>query len=259
MKLFAQRSSWASSLITGITGWLGTLAIGSLILSQQNTIGSICLLSLAGGTVQVLLLRMLFFRLNMHKHLVYGALWGGISGSMLFFAALPIMPELAAHAILWSGFFVFNGINIGGYLSYFHIDDNKIRQEAHTAGQRTDYGRDAHWLEPVAFGVFAYLAGCLPISLETGVMVLLTGAFSGVVAAGFSHFSPDSWKSSPWKLGIMILAMGSLQGLLSGSLFISIADDILAPWYLAGITGGILTYATTLIRGKALAKRYGPE
>src|SRR5205085_11201905 len=96
------------------------------------------------------------------------------AGSTFVFPLPPLWICVAAGAFI--------GGNVGLYLAYFHQDDRKIE----AAGR--DYGRDAHWLDPFAYGAAAYLLAFLPASVALGVSAFAVGAMVGVVAAATSHF-----------------------------------------------------------------------
>ena len=64
--------------------------------------------------------------------------------------------------------------------------------------------RDAHWLEPFAFGAAAYLVVLAPRTLDLAVYAFLVGAIAGVFAAGASHFSPDRWKERTQGLILLV-------------------------------------------------------
>src|SRR6185295_11184393 len=120
--------------------------------------------------------------------------------------------------VIWLVNGIYIGIAVGLFLCYFHRDDRRIESEAQGKLQPVDYGRDAHWLEPFAFGSLAYLIGFVPGSFSLAVTVLVIGAMSGVVAAGVSHFFIFTVPRNsvlPILLGIVAgLVQGALSGLL---------------------------------------------
>jgi hypothetical protein len=155
---------------------------------------------------------------------------------------------------MWLANGVYIGLAVGAFLSYFYRDDRENELSAKERGIAPRYGRDAHWLEPFAFGAFAYLITFLPRSPGLGVYVFVVGAFSGVFAAGSSHFSPDRWKGSKLML-LLILAVGSLLGAVSSLLFREFAAEFWGRYWVLGAVAGFLTYLSTFLRGRSLAKR----
>ena len=102
---------------------------------------------------------------------------------------MACVAELARHpavTLLVAGYI---GAPVGAFLSYFRADDARIEAAARAQGRPVDYGRDAHWLDPFAYGAAAYLAVFLPRTLAAGVATAIVGAMVGVVAAGVSHSS----------------------------------------------------------------------
>jgi hypothetical protein len=145
---------------------------------------------------------------------------------------------------------------VGGFLSYFYMDDKKIFDAAGGKRPDTSFGRDAHWMEPFGFGVIAYLLAFLPFRhFDLTVNVIIVGAISGVAAAGASHFSPDGWKRSLPLLALIIIVIGGLQGALSGWLLRTYSDQLPLSYWLHGALGGIITYAMTFARGRQLAAK----
>ena len=117
-----------------------------------------------------------------------------------------------------------------------------------------NHGRDAHWLEPFAYGALCFGAVFAPRDQDAAVYVVLLGAFVGVVAAGISHFTPDRFKFRliPWSL---LALSGALPGLIAGWLLREFA-----PWFWLGslrlgVCAGVVTFVVTLLRGRQLADR----
>src|ERR1043165_5649506 len=192
MNPFNQRSSLPSSLLTGIIGWIGWMFIGPLIFGFSFPAKDLLLIALVSTVVQIAFLRLLFFPLQMHRHLFIGALWGTVSAIAMFYATRYFYPQMADHPVAWLLIYIYIGAPVGGFLSYFYIDDKKIFDAADGQKSDTTFGRDAHWLEPFGFGVIAYLIAFLPFQhFDLAVNVFIVGAISGVAAAGASHFSPD--------------------------------------------------------------------
>jgi hypothetical protein len=253
MNRFQQRSSWPSSLLTGLIGWIGWIFIGPLIFGINVGIKTQLLIALPAAIAQIALLRLLFFVLQLHRHLFAGIFWGLASAIALYFAAAYFFPELKGHMLYWLLIYGYAGAPVGGFLSYFYRDDHKLHEEQKNTVQ-VNYGRDAHWLEPFGFGVVAYIIAFLPFTdLQFALNVVITGAVSGVAAAGASHFSPDKWKRSYLLLGLLILTLGTVQGGLTGLLFRNCDEKLAGNYLLKGATGGVLTYLITFIRGRQLA------
>jgi len=253
MNSFQQRSSWPSSLFTGIIGWIGWIFIGPLIFGIDTSFTMQLTLALGAAIIQIVLLRLLFFPLRMHRHLIIGILWGIASAAGIYYTACSIFPELQQHVLYWLLIFLYAGAAVGGFLTYFYRDDNKIHTEQQH-NEQINYGRDAHWLEPFAFGVIAYLLAFLPYTQPQIILnIIITGAVSGIAAAGASHFSPDKWKHSYLLLIILATGLGLAQGLLTGLLFRNYPVDMTGNYLLKGAIGGMLTYLLTFLRGRQLA------
>lgn len=253
MNRFQQRSSWPSGLLTGLIGWLGWIFIGPLIFGITVDIKTQLLVAIPSAIIQVLALRLLFFVLQMHRHLFVGIFWGLATAIGLYFAAVHFFPGLNEHRFYWLLIYAYVGAPVGGFLSYFYRDDHKLHEEQKNEAQ-VNYGRDAHWLEPFGFGVAAYLLAYLPFTdAQFALNIIITGAVSGVAAAGASHFSPDKWKRSYLLLGLLILVLGAAQGALTGLLFRHYDETLAGNYVLKGMAGGVLTYLITFLRGRRLA------
>ncbi len=181
------------------------------------------------------------------------AFWGGLTGVAAVIAERQAVSLLNEHSLVWE----FNGLYIGSavglFLRYFYRDDRRIESEA--AGRPIDYGRDAHWLEPFFFGAVAYLVAFLPRSFSLGIIILVIGAMSGVVAAGVSHFfifTVSRRSLLPIMLSILV---GIGQGALSGLLFRPFAGELFLHPLVHGAIAGSLTYLMTAVRGRALANK----
>lgn len=256
MNPLQQRSSWASSIVTALVGWLGFVFIGPLMFGFKMAPGIQVALAVSSAIVQVIILRSLFFVLQMHRHILIGAFWGLVSVLLMYYITSIIYPPLKDHAFAWMLNYAYIGTPVGGFLSYFYIDDKKIFDA--TGGQQpdTNFGRDAHWLEPFAFGAAAYLLVCFPFAhFDLTINTLIVGAISGVAAAGASHFSPDKWKKSIVLLAIIIIGLGGVQGFITGFLLRSYADELYANYLILGAASGILTYLMTFARGRQLAAK----
>ena len=257
-----QRSSRPSSYATGLIGWNGFLVLVALALGYPIPATTIFLVGTLAAIAQVTLLRAAFVALGLDRSLLSGGLWGGLSGVALILAALGPFPALRAHPIVWVLDGAYIGLAVGLFLAYFHRDDRAIEAElgaAGVAGQPVDYGRDAHWLEPFAFGAAAYLVVFLPRSPDLALAALVVGALGGVVAAGVSHFFLFAeWRASALPL-LAGVAAGLLQGAASGFLFRQWDGQLPVAPPLLGALAGAATYLLTTLRGRALARCEGVE
>lgn len=254
MNPFKQRSSLPSSILTGLVGWLGFMFVGPLIFGFTAPPLWLFLVGLISALAQVLFLRLSFFILQMQRHILVGAFWGLATVIVMYFITSYLYPGMKAHNFYWILIYAYIGAPIGGFLSYFYKDDKKIFDENGGQHPDTDFGRDAHWLEPFGFGAIAYLIVFFPFThFDATINVFIVGAISGVAAAGASHFSPDKWKYSLSSILLIILVMGTLQGLVTGLLLRSYSQELYANYLILGIGGGILTYLITFIRGRQLA------
>jgi hypothetical protein len=249
-----RRSSWPSSFVTSLVGWISFSIMVPLAAGYSGPPWPLLGIAAVMAIAQVVILRLAFFVLRMDRGLWIGAVWGGVTGALLIWIGGQLFPLLRAQPLLWLANGLYIGLAVGAFLSYFYRDDREIELAAQQQGTPAQYGRDAHWLEPFAFGAAAYLIVFLPRSPGLGFYVFVVGAFVGVFAAGSSHFSPDRWKGSVVML-ILILAAGSLLGALSSLLFRQFASDFWGRYWLLGAIAGFLTYLMTFLRGRSLAKR----
>jgi len=250
-----RRSSWPSSFVTGLVGWISFSIIVPLAFGYSGPPWPLVEIAIVMAVVQILILRLAFFPLRMGRGLAWGALWGGASSALLIWLggrfAFPLLRE---RPYLWLANGIYIGLAVGAFLSYFYRDDHEIQEKAREQGQTPQYGRDAHWLEPFAFGAVAYLIAFLPRSLGLAFYILVVGAFVGVFAAGSSHFSPDRWKDSLLMFPL-ILAAGAGLGAASSLLFRQFAAEFRASYWVMGAIAGFLTYLMTFLRGRSLARQ----
>jgi len=255
----ARRSSWPSSLVTGLVGWISFSIIVPLAFGYSGAPWPLLRIAVVFAVLQILVLRLTFLAVRMNRGLLVGALWGGLTAVLLIAAGLSrvsggFFSLLRDRPVLWLVNGAYIGMAVGAFLSYFYRDDREIEEKAAQQGERATYGRDAHWLEPFAFGALAYPLAFLPSSPGLAFYVFIVGAFSGVFAAGASHFSPDRWKNS-WPGLLLILAAGSLLGMASSLLFRQFAGEFRGHYWVMGALAGFLTFLSTFLRGRSLARR----
>jgi hypothetical protein len=248
-----RRSSWPSSFVTGLIGWIGFFIILAVILGDLRSTGEIVVLATTAAIAQVLVLRILFFVLRLDRSMLAGGISGGVTAAITMFVIMRLTTVFDAHPILWMLNAVYIGIAVGLFLSYFYRDDRRIEGEAAASGKPVDYGRDANWLEPFFFGAVAYLIAFVPRSFDLAVIVAVIGAVSGVVAAGVSHFFVFSSSRRSIVPVLFCVVAGAVQGALSGLLFYSFAHELFRSPIVHGAIAGGLTYLMTAIRGRSLA------
>jgi len=250
-----RRSSWPSSLITGLIGWNGFFVIVAVILGDSRSAGTFFLLATIAAVAQVCFLRLLFFFLRLNRNVLSAAFWGGLTGAAAVFAETRATSLFNQHRFIWIVNGLYIGTAVGLFLRYFYRDDRRIESEAGVSGRPIDYGRDAHWLEPFFFGAVAYLIAFLPKSFSLAVIILVIGAMSGVVAAGVSHFFIFAVRRESLLPILLSLLAGAAQGALSGLLFRPFAGELLLEPLVHGAIAGALTYLMTALRGRTLASK----
>ncbi len=249
---FKQRSSWPSSVATGLIGWVGFAIIVPLVLGNPGPLRRLLLMSVLAAIVQVIVLRVGFSVLRMDRGIPTGALWGGVTAAMIVGGELWVFPELRDHPVIAMATGIYVGIPVGGFLSYFHNDDRKIQKAAKAAGRPVDYGRDAHWLDPFVYGALAYEIALLPHTADVAICAAVVGMIVGVVAAGVSHFILSNWGNSAATIPAAMLA-GAVIGAPTGLLFRLYESSLLLPPLAEGAIAGALTFLTTSIVGRKLA------
>jgi len=130
LKLLQQRSSWPSSLLTGLIGWNGFAVIVPLALGYAETLRPLLLMASGAAVIQVVVLRLAFVPLRMHRSLMAGAIWGGLTAIPLVLGAAQYAELVGQHPwiALLTGIYV--GIPVGVFLAYFHRDDREIEAAA---------------------------------------------------------------------------------------------------------------------------------
>jgi hypothetical protein len=245
----SRRSSIASSLTTGLIGWNGFVVLAALALGYDGAPWTLFGAATIGAIVEVVVVRTLMLAICIDWNVKSGAIAGAAFGAVAYGAARICGFDLVrANPIAWALALVSMAGAVGAFLAYFERDDRAL--EAKTPRGPSRYGRDAHWLEPFGFGAIAYALAYGPRDASFIAYVVVVGAVSGVVAAGVSHFSPDAWKRTAvgW---LAALAVGAGQGVIAGWL--------LRRGFALGVLGGVMTYAVTFARGRALAAREEKE
>ena len=250
-----RRSSWPSSFVTGLIGWIGFFVIVGVALGNASLAGTLFLLASAAAITQVFVLRLLFFILRLDRSMIAGAVWGGLTGVALMLIETRVTRIFDPHLVIWLLNGAYIGIAVGIFLGYFFRDDRRKEERAAVNNKPVDYGRDAHWLEPFFFGAVAYLIGFLPNSFALAVIILVIGAISGVVAAGVSHFFIFAVARKSIFPILLCLLVGAIQGAISGLLFRQFAADLSLSPFVHGAIAGSLTYLVTAIRGRSLASK----
>lgn len=251
-KVLKRRSSWPSSLVTGLIGWNAFAIITPLGLGYAGAATDLLTLASIAAFGQVVLLRLGFGPLRMARAVWVGAVWGTVTAVVIVAAEMAIFPLARSHWLVALLIGVYVGPAVGAFLSYFHRDDRRI--EAAAQGRDVDYGRDAHWLDPFLYGAVAYLVAFVPRTLELAIISAVVGSFVGVAAAGVSHFFLSRSGNAAWTIPVAG-ATGAAIGAASGFLFRNHQSLLLLRWPLAGAIAGALTFALTAAVGRLLARR----
>jgi hypothetical protein len=251
---FKQRSSWPSSIATGLIGWIGVSSIVSLAVGHAGHLMEIVFMALLAALVQVVFLRLAFTRLRMERGIAAGALWGGISAAVIAAGGIAMFPLLQEHPAIALVTGLYAGIPVGAFLSYFHADDRRIEAEAMAAGELVDYGRDAHWLDPFVYGALSYEVALFPRASDAVIAAAVVGMIVGVVAAGVSHFILSRWQNMTGTVPAATIA-GVALGIVTGFLFRQYAPQLLFPPLVSGGIAGGLTFLVTAVVGRRLARR----
>jgi hypothetical protein len=253
-RLLRQRSSWPSSLATGLIGWNGISVIVALGLGYGSSVLELMAVASVVAVAHVVALRLLFKPLGLGRSVWRGAVWGGVAALVLLGAAYPLAAVVRDHLLAAAATALYVGAPVGVFLSYFHRDDRRIEEEAARAGRPVDYGRDAHWLDPFLYGAAGYALAYAAPSAGLVLAAAVVGSFVGVVAAGVSHFFLSRWGNAAWTAA-PATAVGAGLGAASGFLFRGHAAEAMADVYLLGAAAGALTFLATSLVGRFLAKR----
>ena len=251
-KFLQQRSSWLSSLLTGLIGWNGFVVIVPLALGYTQSLRPLLLVASGAAVIQVVVLRLVFVPLRMHRSLVAGAIWGGLTAVPLVLRAGKFCELVGHHSWIAMVTGVYVGIPIGTFLAYFHRDDRKIEAEAIATGVAVDYGRDAHWLDPFIYGAVCYLIAGIPLTVDAVISCTTVGSIVGVFAAGVSHFGLSRWNNAIWTIPALAL-LGLGLGTATGILFRNYGHSLGVPYLVVGALGGMLTCVVTATMGRHLS------
>lgn len=249
---FKRRSSWPSSIATGLIGWVGFAIIVPLGLGRAGPLGNLFLMAALAALIQVIVLRLAFSALRLDRAIRAGAVWGGVTAALIVAGEMALFAELRAYPGIATATGIYVGIPVGAFLSYFHRDDRRIEAEAKAAGHPVDYGRDAHWLDPFVYGALAYEVALLPRTLDVALGAAVVGMIVGVVAAGVSHFILSRWRNSTGTIPAAMVA-GAVLGTPTGLLFRSFEANLLLPLLAEGAIAGALTFLATAAVGRRLA------
>ncbi|HEX2731590.1 MAG TPA: hypothetical protein VHM70_08300 [Polyangiaceae bacterium] len=249
--IFQRRSSWPSSLVTGLIGWNAFVLIVVLVMGYHGSPFPVFGYASSVGVLQVVTMRLGFGLLRLERRVAHGAVWGALIGTALALALRSLLPFWQDKLAWLLATALYTGAPVGAFLSYFQRDDQQILEQ--TRGERR-FGRDAHWLEPFAFGALIYASAFVLELVKLGFFVVPVGAMVGVFAAGASHFSPDRLKNHAAWFGVVGL-VGAGFGVASGWLFrqFSLSFDPLVH----GACAGAATFVITFLRGRSLARRFG--
>src|SRR5262245_53710261 len=161
-EVLRRRSSWPSSFVTALIGWNGFATVAALAFGRGALLASLLPIASVAAVVQVPLLRA---RLRLARRPA-GVAWGAIAGAatalLLAVAAVAWLPELAQHPLVTLLVAGYIGAPVGAFLSYFREDDARIAGAARAHSRPVDYGRDAHWLDPFAYGAVTFIVFFLP-------------------------------------------------------------------------------------------------
>jgi len=251
-RVLKRRSSWPSSVVTALIGWNGFATVAALGFGRAPLLPSLLGVASACAVVQVLALRARLRVARRPDGVIAGAIAGAVTALLLAPGAMAVLAELAWHPLLTLLVAAYIGAPVGAFLSYFRRDDERIQQESCSRGGPVDYGRDAHWLDPFAYGAAAYLVVFTPTALGAVLATALVGAMVGVVAAGVSHFFLARFANAPFTIPVAAVA-GAPLGAATGWLLRAVPHAVPAP--ITGALAGAACFAITAAVGRRLAAR----
>jgi hypothetical protein len=227
--------------------------VAALAFGRAAQLGALLPVASACAVLQVTVLRARLRFARRPDGVAAGAIAGAAAALVLAAAAMACVTELGRHPVVTALVAGYIGAPVGAFLSYFRADDARIEAAARARGRAVDYGRDAHWLDPFAYGAAAYLAVFVPRALWSGVGAAIVGAMVGVVAAGVSHFFLARLRNAPITIPMAALAgapLGAITGLLLRG-----AGRAPLPAPATGALAGMVCFAITAAVGHRLARR----
>jgi len=248
-----RRSSWPSSFVTALIGWNGFATIAALAFGRAALLPRLLAIAIGCAMLQVLALRARLRFARRPDGLVGAAIAGTVSALLLSLAAMSCVGDLNRHRVVTLLVAAYIGAPVGVFLSYFRRDDARIAAAARAQARPVDYGRDAHWLDPFAYGAVAYLVVFAPGAAWSGLTAAIVGAMVGVVAAGVSHFFLARFDNAPVTIPIAAVA-GMPLGALTGWLLRTGGPSAVSET-LRGVVAGALCFAITAAVGRRLAVR----
>lgn len=251
-QVLKRRSSWPSSVVTALIGWNGFATVAALGFGRAWLLPSLFGVASACAVAQVLALRARLRFARRPDGVVAGAVAGAFTAVLLAPGAMAVLAELAWHPWVTLLAAAYIGAPVGAFLSYFRRDDGRIQRAARARGLPVDYGRDAHWLDPFAYGAAAYLAVFTPMAPGALLATAIVGAMVGVVAAGVSHFFLARFDNAAFTIPLAAIA-GAPLGAATGWLLRAIPHAVPVP--VTGALSGIVCFAITAAVGRRLAAR----
>jgi hypothetical protein len=251
-QVLKRRSSWPSSVVTALIGWNGFATVAALGFGRAPRLPSLLGVASACAVIQVLALRARLRVARRPDGVLAGAVAGALTALLLAPGAMAVLVELAWHPWVTLLVAVYIGAPVGAFLSYFRRDDARIQRAARARGLPVDYGRDAHWLDPFAYGAAAYLVVFTPTALGSVLATAIVGAMVGVVAAGVSHFFLARFDNAAFTIPVAAIA-GAPLGAATGWLLRAVPHAVPAP--LTGALAAAVCFAITAAVGRRLAVR----
>jgi hypothetical protein len=248
-QVLKRRSSWPSSVVTALIGWNGFATVAALGFGRAPLLPSLLAVASACAVAQVLALRARLSVARPPDGVAAGALAGALTALVLAPGAMAVVAELARHPWVTVLVAAYIGAPVGAFLSYFRRDDARIARAAGARGVPVDYGRDAHWLDPFAYGAAVYLLVFIPTALAPALATAFVGAMVGVVAAGGSHFFLARFDNAAFTIPVAAVA-GAPLGAATGWLLHAVPHGLIT-----GALAGAVCFAITAAVGRRLAAR----
>jgi hypothetical protein len=251
-QVLRRRSSWPSSVITALIGWNGFATVAALGFGRAPLLPSLFAVASACAVAQVLVLRARLSAARPPGGVAAGALAGALTALVLALGAMAVVAELARHPWVTALVAAYIGAPVGAFLWYFRRDDARIARAAGARRVPVDYGRDAHWLDPFAYGAAAYLVVLVPMTVGAALATAIIGAMVGVVAAGVSHFFLARFDNAVFTIPVAAVA-GAPLGAATGWLLRAVPHAVPTP--ITGALAGAVCFAITAAVGRRLAAR----